>query len=403
MKNFLLICIMFTMSFAFAQIPSGSGVYLNKLIVSPNGDDLTNEYIEIRGTPDAVIPTDLYLINVEGDGEGDRNDFGQVGEVIQLGDGTRTFGSNGFLAIVSNFTDENTMTVTTNPYTAVIDPDTTIITIELIGDDVTGSSSSDVSSFSPDIGYDGNFEDWSASYMLVQAPSSPGGVDIDADDDGNIDATGDHTAWTRYDSVSFLDEDDLLGNVDPNDGTDFGEFGYGQIIVVRDATENAGLFFTDTGATVIENTGSNVHFWGRQGTSTGFSASDWIAASFDGTGPNWEFSGNTARVSPADFAGYIIPDEIYGALNPTATLLSITEQELTDDFSFYPNPTNNVININSKSDIISSIEVIDITGKILIQKNSNLDVIDLTAFSTGLYYMNIYGEGAKITQAIVKK
>lgn len=388
---------MLTMTLGFSQIPSGSGTYINKLILSPNGPDLTNEYIEIRGTPDAVIPSDLYLINVEGDGEASRSDYGEVGEVIQLGDGTRTFGSNGFLAIVSNYTDENTSVVTTNPYSSVIAAGTTIVTIELVGNDVTGSSSSNVSSFTPDIGYDGNFEDWSATYMLIQAPSDPSGVDIDANDDGIIDATGDHTMWTRYDSVSFLDEDDLL------DAGDNGEFGYGQIIVVRDLAENSASIFTDTGATVIENTGSNVHFWGRQGTSTGFAASDWIAASFDGTGPNWEFSSNTARVSPEEFAGYVIPNDIYGALNPTVALLSVTEQELTDDISFYPNPTSNVININSKNDIIQSLEVVDVTGKILLDKKENLDVVDLTPFTTGLYYLNIYGDGAKITKAIVKK
>ncbi|WP_299899444.1 T9SS type A sorting domain-containing protein [uncultured Aquimarina sp.] len=397
MKNLLLICTMLTMTLGFSQIPSGSGTYINKLILSPNGPDLTNEYIEIRGTPDAVIPSDLYLINVEGDGEASRSDYGEVGEVIQLGDGTRTFGSNGFLAIVANYTDENTSVVTTNPYSSVIAAGTTVVTIELVGNDVTGSSSSNVSSFTPDIGYDGNFEDWSATYMLIQAPSDPSGVDIDANDDGIIDATGDHTMWTRYDSVSFLDEDDLL------DAGDNGEFGYGQIIVVRDLAENSASIFTDTGATVIENTGSNVHFWGRQGTSTGFAASDWIAASFDGTGPNWEFSSNTARVSPEEFAGYVIPSDIYGALNPTVALLSVTGQELTDDISFYPNPTSNVININSKNDIIQSLEVVDVTGQILLNKKENLDVVDLTPFATGLYYLNIYGDGAKITKAIVKK
>ncbi|MBW1295782.1 T9SS type A sorting domain-containing protein [Aquimarina litoralis] len=397
MKNSLLICMMLTFTLGFSQIPSGSGIYINKLILSPNGPDLTNEYIELRGTPNAVIPTDLYLINVEGDGEASRDDYGEVGEVIQLGDGTRTFGSNGFLSIVANYTDENTSVVTTNPYSSVIAAGTTIVTIELVGNDVTGSSSSNVSSFAPDIGYDGNFEDWSATYMLIQAPSDPSGIDIDANNDGIIDATGDHTMWTRYDSVSFLDEDDLI------DSGDNGEFGYGQIIVVRDLAENSASIFTDTGATVLENTGSNVHFWGRQGSSTGFAASDWIAASFDGTGPNWEFSGNTARVSPAEFAGYIIPSEIYGALNPTAATLSVTEQELTNDISFYPNPTNNIININSKNDIVQSLEVIDVTGKILLDKKENLDVVDLTQFTTGLYYLNIYGDGAKITKAIVKK
>ena len=57
-------------SFAqFDGIPTGSGYYINKLIPSPSGNDLTNEYIEFRGGADEVVPNDLYLIVIEGDGE----------------------------------------------------------------------------------------------------------------------------------------------------------------------------------------------------------------------------------------------------------------------------------------------------------------------------------------------
>ena len=48
---------------AFSQfdgIPTGSGYYINKLIPSPAGGDLSAEYIEIRGTANEVIPSDEY-------------------------------------------------------------------------------------------------------------------------------------------------------------------------------------------------------------------------------------------------------------------------------------------------------------------------------------------------------
>ena len=79
----------------FDNIPTGSGYYINKLITSPSGPDLTNEYLEVRGTPNAVIPSDLYLISIEGDGNS--SSLGQVEEAIQLGDGVRTFGANGIV------------------------------------------------------------------------------------------------------------------------------------------------------------------------------------------------------------------------------------------------------------------------------------------------------------------
>jgi hypothetical protein len=72
MKKTLLILALFTSFFGFSQafdnIPTGSGMYINKLIASPSGSDLTNEYLEIRGTADAVVPSDLYFITIEGDG-----------------------------------------------------------------------------------------------------------------------------------------------------------------------------------------------------------------------------------------------------------------------------------------------------------------------------------------------
>ena len=200
-------------SFAqFDGIPTGSGYYINKLIPSPSGNDLTNEYIEIRGGADEVVPNDLYLIVIEGDGES--SSLGKVAEAIKLGDGSLKFGSNGILVLIANYTDENTSVKTTSPYTTLIDSDATVLAIELSGSDVTSSSSSAVSTKTPDIGYDGNLSDETATYMLVSSNSSPKSKYIDGPSsgqglaaDGVIDSSGDHTSWILYDSYSILDDD----------------------------------------------------------------------------------------------------------------------------------------------------------------------------------------------------
>ena len=175
MKKTLLLIALFITSFGFSQmfdnIPTGTGIYINKLIPSPSGSDLTNEYLEIRGTANAVVPSDLYLISIEGDGNSSSR--GKVSEAIQLGDGTRTFGANGILAIITNYTNSDDNTLTPSPYLSIISSDATVIEIALTGTNVTSSSSSAVDTKMPDIGYDGNFIDATATYMIVSASANP--------------------------------------------------------------------------------------------------------------------------------------------------------------------------------------------------------------------------------------
>ena len=264
-------------SFAqFDGIPTGSGYYINKLIPSPSGGDLSAEYIEIRGTANEIIPSDLYLIVIEGDGES--GSLGKVTEAISLGDGTRSFGSNGIFAIVSNYQELGTSTTFTNGYAALIDQAATVLVIELSGTDSDGdrNDSGDVSTKTPDIGYDGNLSDGTATYMLVSSTSNPINVRVDgattAEADGIIDSTGDHTSLTLYDSYSFVDDDNSLLN-----GVPQGEYAYGQIIFVQDSSFT---IYTTTSATVVNfDITSEPAMVLRQGTNTGYTiASDWVAA-----------------------------------------------------------------------------------------------------------------------------
>lgn len=90
--------------------------------------------------------------------------------------------------------------------------------------------------------------------------------------------------------------------------------------------------------------------------------------------------------------------------------------ELTNEFvsaaNVYPNPTSGAVNVdftlNSASDV--SLEVIDITGKVIYTNNAGVLVngsnslsIDATSFQAGVYYVNVLTNGTKVTRKLIKE
>jgi hypothetical protein len=390
MKKTLLLLLLVS-AFGYAQtfdnIPTGSGYYINKLILSPNGSDLTNELIEVRGPANQVIPTDLWLLVIDGDGNA--SNYGKVTQEIQLGDGTRTFGANGIFAIVCNYTDENTSVVTTNPYSALMDSDATVLVIELTGNNVTGGSSSNVSTQTPDIGYNGNFADASGSYMLIRG-SDPDGVVVDADLDGNIDATGDHTSWVLYDSVAYLDDD--IENGLP-------ELGYAQIVFAQDNATNTANQIATTSANVVDFPfgTTDPHIIIRQGTSTGYTINDWAIGDTSGSSPDWEFDSDALPAAFQDWAGI---NTVYGALNPTVATLSDNDFSVSS-FKIYPNPANTSITIKSSDVKIESVEVFNMLGKNVLKSRLVDDKLNVSELASGVYMLRISSTNASTTRRIV--
>lgn len=65
--------------------------------------------------------------------------------------------------------------------------------------------------------------------------------------------------------------------------------------------------------------------------------------------------------------------------------LSIPTQEVTQ-IAVYPNPTTSVLNINhDQSLIIKGIQIVDLTGKIILDKSGNLSTIDVSDLAPGTY------------------
>ena len=95
---------------------------------------------------------------------------------------------------------------------------------------------------------------------------------------------------------------------------------------------------------------------------------------------------------------------------------STSTTELSNDFisaaNVYPNPTSGVATVdftlNSASDV--SLEVIDITGKLIYTSNAGVLVsgansksIDVSSFQAGVYYVNVLTNGTKVTRKLIKE
>ena len=70
--------------------------------------------------------------------------------------------------------------------------------------------------------------------------------------------------------------------------------------------------------------------------------------------------------------------------------------------SIYPNPSSNLVTVNSKTDLLSIISVFDINGKQILDINtinSETKTLDISNFSNGIYFMTINNE---VTKKLIK-
>lgn len=241
-------------------------LWISEVLLNPPGTDAPNEYVELRGTPNWILPAGTYLVAVNGDAA---NDPGTIQNVFDLSG--RVVGGNGFLVLLQN----------SNSYS--VHP----LATALVNDSGEGFGNGGGSG----VGHRGrsgatDLKNASVTFFLIQAVAEPDpGDDIDGNDDG-VPGGANYAGWTIWDSVGLLD----------NDGA--GDFGYGLINFRRDAAPGDGATVVAGNIVPVPFTANYV---ARNGNSTTWTSGAWVAnGTVAGAAPAWEL--NATEVIPPALA-----------------------------------------------------------------------------------------------------
>lgn len=215
-------------------------IYISEIQDDPLfGNRDTDQYVELRGTPNSTIPSGTYFAVVEGWGAvpGGPGYLHSLIDVSNL-----TFGANGFL----------TITQFASPYQ--VDSQSTRLTSSSVGfSGLPDGRWSDASNLSDRF----SFISGTQSFLVITSPSKPNPTtDYDVNDDGTLDNGAD--LWTIYDSVAMM-------GFTPTPGWSYGRITFSHF--TTDHKYPAGSLYT-----VQENIG----YVARIGSSTGYGANDWV-------------------------------------------------------------------------------------------------------------------------------
>lgn len=113
-------------------------------------------------------------------------------------------------------------------------------------------------------------------------------------------------------------------------------------------------------------------------------------------------SGAPATNATSATIGY---DNITFKAAATSELLSREQDFATANFSVYPNPANDIVNINAGSTLVKSLQVTDMNGRVV--KNVNVNNLSQTSLNisdlnTGLYLLSVFTNEGVGTVKLVK-
>lgn len=224
-----------------AAVPEAErSMFISELLIDPLfGSRPTEQLIELRGDPNAVIPEGTYLVVVEEGG------FrrGEVDAVFDLGN--LAYGSNGFLVILTGG----------SPH--VVHPNASVIQSSTLG---FGGLPGDIFSSSSPIS--STIDGFENGFFLIQSDVAPMiDDDIDTDDDGFADQGGAFFDWDVIDSIG-------LHTFSNSNGT------FADILFKGNFNNVEPTINVPDGVEVIFTEGEG--YAARLGDSVGSSAADWV-------------------------------------------------------------------------------------------------------------------------------
>jgi len=99
-------------------------------------------------------------------------------------------------------------------------------------------------------------------------------------------------------------------------------------------------------------------------------------------------------------------DNIITRITAEDTVLGVaTPAYAVNQFAVYPNPSNDVVNINVNGSIMNSAEIVDLNGRVVksVKLNGVSDAtINVADLASGVYMLNVSTENGKLTRKVVK-
>ena len=131
----------------------------------------------------------------------------------------------------------------------------------------------------------------------------------------------------------------------------------------------------------LTNASVPVYFYGLQENGAGVAATNDIIIS------GWDEAARAVKLYTNDF-----------------TTLSIDDEALVNNLQMYPNPTNGVLNISSKSNQkITKVQVFDLLGRTVENIDLIDDKVDMSRLSSGVYLLKLTAGNSEVTKRIIKE
>jgi hypothetical protein len=100
-----------------------------------------------------------------------------------------------------------------------------------------------------------------------------------------------------------------------------------------------------------------------------------------------------------------------GAVYTTPVLMTVVSGLGINDFEtshtfIFPNPTSGIVTLANKEELIKTIQLFDVNGKLLINQeaNQNWNTINLDSYSSGIYFIKTTTESGKTKNTkLIKK
>lgn len=161
----------------------------------------------------------------------------------------------------------------------------------------------------------------------------------------------------------------------------------GEVDVNQMTTTDNGRTYELNGVTLTDG---ETKFRANNAWDINFGAADFPSGTATQGGANIPVTSGTYNVTL---------DRVTGAYTFTDGTFATTTFS-NKNFSAYPNPTNTVWNFTSTSEVITSVQVVDVLGKVV--ANSSTTTVDASTLNNGIYFARVSSENGSQVIKLVK-